>query len=182
MILAFQKEWGTYEHRLLWCKHRLSWSFCKGCKIPCRWIAKNDHTLVYGGGKAGWMGVLANEVLLHNEKVIGVILTFLVDRELSQPGLTRLEIVKSMSEWKNKMIEWGDCYCAPCRFRELIYWGRIVQHQNPCILFNVGGYYNKLKEFFDEMVEKGFLLEEDKNALLFADSITIFHHFQSVRT
>lgn len=51
------------------------------------------------------MGVLDNEVLLHNEKVIGVILTFLVDRELSQPGLTRLEIVKSMSEWKNKMIE-----------------------------------------------------------------------------
>ena len=110
------------------------------------------------------MGVLADEVLLHNGKVIGIIPTFLVDRELSHPGLTRLEIVNSMSERKNKMIELGDCYIAlpggPGTLEEIseaISWARIGQYQNPCILFNVGGYYDKLKEFYDVMVENGFL-------------------------
>lgn len=138
--------------------------FVESAKSLARWIAKNGHTLIYGGGKAGLMGVLADEVLLHNGKVIGIIPTFLVDRELSHPGLTRLEIVNSMSERKNKMIELGDCYIAlpggPGTLEEIseaISWARIGQHQNPCILFNVGGYYDKLKEFYDVMVENGFL-------------------------
>jgi len=130
------------------------------------------------------MGVLADEVLLHNGKVIGIIPTFLVDRELSHPGLTRLEIVNSMSERKNKMIELGDCYIAlpggPGTLEEIseaISWARIGQYQNPCILFNVGGYYDKLKEFYDVMVENGFLSLADKKAMLFTDSITEIEQF-----
>lgn len=130
------------------------------------------------------MGALADEVLLHNGKVIGIIPTFLVDRELSHPRLTRLEIVNSMSERKNKMIELGDCYIAlpggPGTLEEIseaISWARIGQHQNPCILFNVGGYYDKLKEFYNVMVENGFLSEADKKAMLFTDSITEIEEF-----
>ena len=158
--------------------------YVEAAKSLGKWIAENGHTLVYGGGKAGLMGVIADEVLLHNGKVIGIIPTFLVDRELSHPHLTRLEVVHSMSERKNKMIELGDCYIAlpggPGTLEEIsevISWARIGQHQNPCILFNVDGYYDKLKEFYDDMVTNGFLNEADKKAMLFSNSFFEIEQF-----
>jgi len=158
--------------------------FVEAAKSLGKWIAENGYTLVYGGGKAGLMGVIADEVLLHNGKVIGIIPTFLVDRELSHPNLTRLEVVHSMSERKNRMIELGDCYIAlpggPGTLEEIsevISWARIGQHQNPCILFNVGGYYDKLKEFYDDMVTNGFLTEADKKAMLFSNSFIEIEQF-----
>lgn len=153
--------------------------YIEAAKALGKWIADNGHTLVYGGGKAGLMGVIADEVLYHNGEVIGIIPTFLVDRELSHPNLTRLEIVNSMSERKNKMIELGDCYIAlpggPGTLEEIsevISWARIGQHKNPCILFNVAGYYDKLKDFYNGMVTSGFLTMADQKAMLFTDSIT----------
>ena len=56
--------------------------YTEAAKSLGKWIADNGHTLVYGGGKAGLMGVIADEVLLHNGEVIGIIPTFLVDQEL----------------------------------------------------------------------------------------------------
>ncbi|MER2106070.1 MAG: LOG family protein [Solibacillus sp.] len=89
------------------------------------------------------MGVIADEVLLHNGEVIGIIPIFLVDRELSHPNLTRLEVVHSMPVRK-KMIELGNCYIALQggpeileEISEVISWARIGQHQNPCVLLNV---------------------------------------------
>ena len=151
--------------------------YVKAAKSLGKWIAEKGHTLVYGGGKVGLMGAIADEVLLHNGKVIGIIPTFLVEKEISHPNLTSLEVVHSMSERKNKMIELGNCFIAlpggPGTLEEIsevISWARIGQHQNPCILFNAGGYYDKLKEFYDEMVTNGFLTEADKKAMLFSNS------------
>lgn len=151
--------------------------YIEAAKALGKWIAHNGHTLIYGGGKAGLMGVIADEVLLHNGEVIGIIPSFLVDRELSHPNLTHLEIVNSMSERKNKMIELGDCYIAlpggPGTLEEIsevISWARIGQHQNPCILLNVDGYYNKLKDFYNDMVTSGFLTKSDQKAMLFTNS------------
>lgn len=158
--------------------------YIEAAKSLGKWIADNGHTLIYGGGKAGLMGVIADEVLLHNGEVIGIIPTFLVDRELSHPNLTRLEIVNSMSERKNKMIELGNCYIAlpggPGTLEEIsevISWARIGQHQNPCILFNVDGYYDKLKDFYEDMVDNGFLTEADKKAMLFTNSFSEMEHY-----
>jgi len=158
--------------------------YAEAAKLLGKWIAENGHTLVYGGGKAGLMGVIADEVLLNNGEVIGIIPTFLVDRELSHPNLTRLEVVHSMSERKNKMIELGNCYIAlpggPGTLEEIsevISWARIGQHKNPCVLFNVGGYYDKLKEFYDAMVTNGFLIEADKKAMLFSNSFIEIEQF-----
>ncbi|TKI53365.1 TIGR00730 family Rossman fold protein [Lysinibacillus mangiferihumi] len=151
--------------------------YSEAAKALGKWIADNGHTLVYGGGKVGLMGVIADEVLLHKGEVIGIIPTFLVERELSHPNLTRLEIVNSMSERKNKMIELGDCYIAlpggPGTLEEIsevISWARIGQHQNPCILLNVAGYYDQLKDFYKGMVTSEFLTEDEQKAMLFADS------------
>ena len=77
-----------------------------------KWIADGQHTLVYGGGKLGLMGVVADTVLAHQGKVIGIIPQFLQDREVAHPNLTKTVIVESMSERKNKMIELGDAYIA----------------------------------------------------------------------
>lgn len=148
------------------------------------WIAKNKHKLVYGGGKAGLMGIVADEVLKFNGEAIGIMPTFLVNRELSHQQLTKLEIVDSMSERKNKMIELGDCYIAlpggPGTLEEIsevISWARIGQHKNPCILFNVNGYYDHLKKLFDDMVDSGFLGEADKSIMLFTDSLEEVEQF-----
>lgn len=148
------------------------------------WIANSGHRLVYGGGKAGLMGIVADEVLHHNGEVFGIIPTFLAERELSHPNLTSLEIVHSMSERKNKMIELGECYIAlpggPGTLEEIvevISWARLGQHKHPCILFNVNGYYDPLKDLFEKMVQSGFLSEADMNAMLFTDSIAEIEHF-----
>ena len=72
-----------------------------------KWIADGQHTLVYGGGKLGLMGEVADTVLAHQGKVIGIIPQFLQDREVSHPNLTKTVVVESMSERKNKMVELG---------------------------------------------------------------------------
>lgn len=159
-------------------------SYVEAAKSLGRWIASSGHTLVYGGGKAGLMGIVADEVLLHNGEVIGVIPTFLVERELSHPNLNTLEIVHSMSERKNRMIELADCYIAlpggPGTLEEIsevISWARIGQHENPCVLFNVDGYYDLLEEFYENMVANGFLTEADLTAMLFSNSFAEIEHY-----
>ncbi|MFD1065578.1 MULTISPECIES: TIGR00730 family Rossman fold protein [Oceanobacillus] len=143
-----------------------------------QWIAEKKHTLVYGGGKVGLMGVVADEVLANHGEAIGVIPDFLVERELSHPDLTSLEVVDSMTVRKNKMIALGDCYIAlpggPGTLEEIaevISWARVGQNNNPCILFNQNGYYDSLARFYDDMVENGFLSKQDRERILFSDSL-----------
>lgn len=78
------------------------------------WIAKNNHTLVFGGGNAGLMGTIANTVIHNNGKTIGVMPTFLQQRELAHDKLDELIIVESMSERKKVILEKGDvCIALP---------------------------------------------------------------------
>ncbi len=142
------------------------------------WIAKNNNTLVYGGGKVGLMGVVADSVLENNGKVIGIMPSFLRTRELAHTGLSESIIVETMSERKLKMIELGDCYIAlpggPGTLEEIsevVSWARIGKNNNPCIFLNIGGYYDDLKKFYDNMVKNGFLTAADRNKTLFAESI-----------
>ncbi|MGQ0285872.1 TIGR00730 family Rossman fold protein [Pasteurellaceae bacterium 22721_9_1] len=148
------------------------------------WIAEQNHTLVYGGGKAGLMGLLADSVLEHGGKVIGIIPTFLQERELAHNGLNELVIVNSMSERKLKMIELGDAYIALAgglgtleEISEVISWARIGQNNNPCILFDSDGYYQPLKHFLNHMVAQGFLSQSDQNNTLFSDNLQEIEQF-----
>ncbi|WP_414043420.1 TIGR00730 family Rossman fold protein [Macrococcus sp. EM39E] len=143
-----------------------------------KWIAEKNHTLVYGGGNVGLMATIANTVLEFGGKVIGVMPKFLADREISHPGLTELIIVENMSERKNKILSVGDvCVALPGgpgtleEIAEVISWARIGQNDRPCILYNKSGYYDLLSAFFDNMVEKGFLTEVDRERIAFANSI-----------
>lgn len=142
------------------------------------WIAKNGHSLVYGGGKVGLMGTVANTVLENKGQVLGVIPTFLMKKEVFHDGLTETSVVETMSERKYRMIQEGDAFIALPgglgtleELAEVLSWARIGQNDKPCILYNLDGYYNPLKTLFATMADQGFLPEEDAEDIFFAQSI-----------
>ncbi|MCC9854856.1 TIGR00730 family Rossman fold protein, partial [Streptococcus agalactiae] len=111
-----------------------------------QWMAQNKHALVYGGGKVGLMGVMADTVIANGGYTTGVIPTFLRDREIAHENLSELIIVNNMPERKAKMMLLGDAFIAlpggPGTLEEIsevISWSRIGQNDNPCILYNVNG-------------------------------------------
>ena len=149
-----------------------------------KWIADNNHTLVYGGGKVGLMGVIADTVLENNSEVIGIMPQFLVDREISHTGITEFIIVDDMSVRKDKLVDLGDVFVAlpggPGTLEEIsqvISLVRVGKKDAPCILMNVDGYYDFLEQYFDKMVEEGFLTIDDREKTLFTDSIAEMQEF-----
>lgn len=149
-----------------------------------KWIANKNHTLVYGGGKIGLMGVIADTVLENSGEVIGIMPQFLVDKEISHKGITEFVIVDDMSERKTQLVDLGDAFIAlpggPGTLEEIsqvISWVRVGKKDAPCILMNVNGYYDFLEKYFDKMVEDGFLTKEDRKRTLFTDSIDEIEEF-----
>ena len=150
------------------------------------WIANNNHTLVYGGGKIGLMGLLADTVLENGGNVIGVMPTFLVEREISHSGLNELVSVDNMSDRKDYMIDKGDAFIAlpggPGTLEEIIQvvsWARIGQNDCPCILVNVNGYYDHLEKMLEHMVKEEFLTSTDKEKTLFSENLGEIENFIS---
>lgn len=148
------------------------------------WIIQENHQIVYGGGKVGLMGTLANNVLKNGGKVIGVMPHFLKEREIAHPSLTHIIYTHDMSERKKKMIELGDVYLAfpggPGTLEEIvevISWARLGEHRNPCILYNINHYYDSLRDMYDKMVDEGFLTVEDREKILFSNSIEEINTF-----
>ena len=135
-------------------------------------ILKHRLTLVYGGARMGLMGQLANQVLEKNGKVIGVITEDFFQQGIAHPELTELCIVSSMSERKRKMAEMSDGFVALPgglgtleELFEILNAAKIGLHQKPVGLLNIDHYFNRLIEFIDQMVKKGFLMVEQKNIL-----------------
>ncbi|MGG5314777.1 TIGR00730 family Rossman fold protein [Enterococcus sp. AZ072] len=148
------------------------------------WIAENGHQLIYGGGKAGLMGVLANTVLENGGNVIGVIPTFLQERELAHPHLNELIVVETMSQRKNQMIAAADvCIALPGgpgtleEISEAISWARVGQNDSPCIFYDTNDYYRPLQDFFDKMVATDFLSIDDRSKMMFAHSMQEIEQF-----
>lgn len=142
------------------------------------YLARRGHRLIYGGADGGLMGVLADAVLSHGGKVTGVIPQFLVDREIARRDLTKLIVVKSMSARKNRMLKLGDAFIAlpggPGTLEEIsqaVSSCRLGLMDKPCILYNVLGYYDPLEELFDEMAASGFLREEERSMVSFAEDL-----------
>lgn len=153
------------------------------------WIGKNGHGLVYGGGKAGLMGVVADAVLAAGGEAIGVIPLFLENRELAHNGLTDLITVETMDQRKIKMLELGDvCIALPGgagtleEIAEAVSWSRIGKNDNPCIFYDQSGYYHHLQAFYDEMVSRDFLSAADREKILFSNSLIDIEAFISSYT
>ena len=143
-----------------------------------KWIGESGNSLVYGGSKSGLMGMLAESVLDAGGKATGVEPQFFVEKELQHDGLTQLIVTKDMSERKNKMIELGDAFIAfPGgtgtleEITEVMSKVSLKQLDAPCILYNLNGYYNSLKELLNHMIEKGLSDQERQKGIFFADDL-----------
>jgi uncharacterized protein (TIGR00730 family) len=122
-------------------------------------LAQRKMTLVYGGGKVGLMGVVADAALAAGGQVIGVIPEFLVAKELAHQELTTLHVVASMHDRKALMAKLSDGFIALPggygtleEFSEVLTWAQLGLHQKPHGLLNTEGYYNSLLQFFDQAV------------------------------
>ncbi|WP_114571251.1 LOG family protein [Exiguobacterium flavidum] len=148
-------------------------------------LAKRGLTLVYGGSRVGTMGMLADSVLAHGGQAIGVLPTFLEEREIAHPNLTELILVESMHERKAKMTELADGFIAlpggPGTMEELFEvftWAQLGLHEKPCGILNVGGYYDALEALFDGMQTQGFMAKEHGEIALFdTDAARLLERF-----
>ena len=143
-----------------------------------QWIGTSGNLLVYGGSKTGLMGEIAESVLENNGKVIGVEPQFFVDEDVQCNDLTKLIVTKDMSERKAKMIELGDAFIAfPGgtgtleEISEVMSKVSLDQLDSPCILYNLDGYYDSLKELLVHMIEKGLSSKERQQGIYFAENL-----------
>ena len=140
------------------------------------WIANNNHTLIYGGGNIGLMGIIADTVLENGGRVIGVIPGFLLHAEKGHEGLHSLEVVNSMSTRKNRMIELGDVFVAMPggivtleEITEILTLKRLRRTEKRAFFFNINGYYEPLRRAFQQMVDKEFLPQDEFDFFEFVD-------------
>jgi len=127
-------------------------------------LVANDISIVYGGSKAGLMGVLADAALKAGGEVIGIIPQSLVEKEVAHNGLSDLRVVGSMHERKAVMAELSDAFIALPggygtleEFCEVVTWTQLGVHRKSCGLLNVGGFYDPLIAQFDRGVGEGFI-------------------------
>jgi uncharacterized protein (TIGR00730 family) len=145
-------------------------------------LARRGVTLVYGGGRVGLMGAVADAALQGGGRVIGVMPQHLVDREIAHRGLTELHIVGSMHERKALMIQLSDAFVllpggfgSWDEFCEAVTWRQLGLHRKPLGILNTLGYYEPLLAMIRLSIEDGFVrsslfdamsIEQDASALL----------------
>lgn len=153
-------------------------------------IARRGQTLVYGGGRSGLMGIVADSALEAGAKVIGVIPQGLVDRELAHPHLTELHIVKNMHERKTMMADLSDGFVAlpggAGTIEEIFEqwtWAQLGIHLKPCAFLNVEGFYDHLIQFIQLTTDKEFTRSRFNDALINRESIEsildIFENYEA---
>jgi uncharacterized protein (TIGR00730 family) len=135
-------------------------------------LAEKGIRLIFGGGKTGLMGAVANGVLEAGGEVIGVIIPSMNTKALAHDGLTHMEVPLTMHARKAKMHELADGYIAlPGGFGtfdelfETLTWGQTGAHEKPVGLFNVRNYYAPLLAAIDHAVQEGFIFPEHRDAL-----------------
>lgn len=140
-------------------------------------MARRGIALVYGGGKVGLMGTVADAVLAGGGKVVGVIPRQLVDLEVAHPGLTELQVVETMHQRKTRMYELSDAFVAlPGGFGtmdemfEMLTWAQLGLHRYPCAFLDVRGYYGQLRAMMEHMVGEGFVRPEQRESIWFGES------------
>ena len=139
-----------------------------------RWIGESGHALVYGGSGTGLMGCLAASALAAGAKVTGVEPRFFVEQEVQYEGLTRLIVTEDMSARKAKMIGLGDAFIAfPGgtgtleEITEVMSMAALGRLDDPCILYNLNGYYDDLRHLLFRMREEGSGAKfSDNNSLI----------------
>jgi uncharacterized protein (TIGR00730 family) len=138
--------------------------YAEAARTLARALVDHNIALVYGGGKVGLMGVIADEVLRLGGEATGVIPRALVEREVGHAGLTRLFVVKDMHERKAMMAELSDGFIAMAggmgtleELFEMVTWAQLGIHAKPIGLLNTEGFYDGLMGFVRHQQEEGFV-------------------------
>jgi uncharacterized protein (TIGR00730 family) len=139
-------------------------SYIAAAVALAKYLASKKISIVYGGGRVGLMGALADAALDAGGEVTGVIPQSLVAKELSHTGLKDLRVVASMHERKAMMADLADGFIALPggygtfeEFCEILTWTQLGLQRKPCGLVNVDGYYDLLLKMFDHAVDERFL-------------------------
>lgn len=140
-------------------------------------LAARGLRLIYGGGRVGLMGAVADAVLAGGGEAIGVIPQLLVRREVGHAGLTRLHVVDTMSARKQLMGELSDAFVTlpggigtMDELFEAWTWTQLGLQRKPSAILNAGGYYDSLLAFLDQAVDAGFLRASHRQTLIVDDS------------
>lgn len=135
-------------------------------------MAERGIRLVYGGGRVGLMGEIADAVMAAGGEVIGVIPTLLVDKEVEHRGLTQLHEVGSMHERKAMMEQLSDAFVVlPGGYGtldeacEILTWSQLGLHRKPIGVVNTAGYYDRLSVFLDHALDQDFVSERSRGLL-----------------
>jgi hypothetical protein len=142
-------------------------------------LARQGYSLVFGGGKIGLMGAVANAAMDAGGYVLGVIPEILRDRELAMEDVDELIVTRDLHERKETMIQRADAFVAlPGGFGT---WEEIIEtlthkllgfHAKPCIILNQNGYYAPLLEMFERAYREGFAREEHRGLYRVAESVS----------
>ncbi|STZ76723.1 TIGR00730 family Rossman fold protein [Bergeriella denitrificans] len=142
-----------------------------------RELAQRGSRLVYGGGKIGLMGAVADAALAAGGEVVGVIPTFLREKEVAHPGLSDLLETPDMATRKNKMIELADAFIALPggigtyeELFEVLSLAQLRRHSKPVGILNIGGFFDPLLALMRQTADAGFMPQANLNLLCEADT------------
>jgi uncharacterized protein (TIGR00730 family) len=126
-------------------------------------IGRRGWTLVYGGGRVGLMGILADAALEEGAPVYGVIPAGLAEKEIAHGGLTHLDVVTTMHERKARMSDVAVGFLALAggfgtldEFFEIVTWRQLGHHSRPIVLFNGSGFFDPLLAALRHVADQGF--------------------------
>jgi len=154
-----------------------------------REIAGRGWTLVYGGGRVGLMGIVADAALAAGGRVVGVIPRFLYEREVGHDGLSELEIVQTLSERKIRMGDLAGAFLSlpggigtMDEAFEAFSWTQLGLERKPNGLLNVAGYYDGLVAFLDRATRSGFIRPQHRDLLrVHEDPVTLLDALHAAR-
>lgn len=148
-------------------------AFVGAAEVLGKQLADNNIQLVFGGGKVGLMGAIADAVLSHGGRAVGVIPDFLMEKEVGHTGLTEMHVVASMHIRKQKMAGLADGFIAmPGGFgtleelAEILTWVQLELIRKPIGILNINGFYDALLAQLDQMVAAGFLKKPNRNLVI----------------
>jgi uncharacterized protein (TIGR00730 family) len=151
--------------------------FAESARATAKAMVEAKVDLVYGGGRLGLMGLIADSMLELGGRVYGVIPQALVDIEVAHIGLTELHTVPNMHERKAKMTDLADAFLALPggigtldELFEAWSWNALGYHKKPFCLLNVEGYWDGMIEFIDHATQSGFLSAQRRTQLLVAET------------
>jgi uncharacterized protein (TIGR00730 family) len=157
---------------------RVNERYKENAKILGTMLAQKGIDVVYGGGRVGLMGIVADAAMNAGGKVIGIIPQHIQSKEIEHHGLTELHVVDSMHTRKRMMAEKSDAFVVlPGGFGtldeafEIITWKQLQLHEKPVIIFDDGGFWDPLIKLMDNLINEGFATQRHRSLYQVAHSL-----------